>query len=179
VQPLILTWHGPIDLQVFEKARASSVSLDVPPTGRPVVYLWCISIVRRGEEGLAVYYVGSTGDFQKRMREHCKALVGRKWSLFDPKDAVRGEINIRYIPGYDPWHPDLEEVMREDLSLIKVFWAGVQDKPQKQVEGALKGKLTRKQETRGYHYSQEQMILKLHHNDVENCFPEGCKIIGL
>lgn len=176
MQRLILDWRGPIDLQAFEKTLASSVSFEDPPNNRPVVYLWCIRIVRRGEDGLAVNYVGSTRQFQTRMRTHCHALVNRKYSLFDPQDAVRGEITILYIPKYDEWDPSFEQVAREDLSLIKVFWAEVED-DLKEVEGALKAELTRKQETRGYLYSQEQMKLR-HHRVFEHRFPDGCKIIG-
>ena len=177
MQRLILNWRGPIDLQTFEKTQASSVSLDDPPNNRPVVYLWCIRIVRRGEDGLAVNYVGSTRQFQTRMRRHCQYWVNGKYSLFDPQDAIRGEINIRYIPRYDQWDSCFEQVARADLSLIKVFWAEVEDKP-KEVESALKLKLTRKQETRGYLYSQEQMTSKLHHDFIENRFPDRCRIIG-
>jgi hypothetical protein len=111
------------------------------------------------------------------MHQHCDAWIHGKYSLFDPQDAIHGEINILYMPGYDQWEHGLEQVAREGLSLIKVYWADVEDKP-KEVEDALKLKLTRKQETRGYLYSQEQMTFKLHHDYIENRFPEGCKIIG-
>lgn len=196
MQPLILNWHGPINLQVFEKARASSASSkaslaqddelkektkasDVPPTASRVVYLWCIRIVRRGEDCWAVYYVGSTQQFQRRMRDHCNKLVGGKYSLFDPEDAVRGEINMLYFPDYDEWHSPLERVARENLSRVKVFWAEVVgDWNETHVEGALRTKILRKQETRGYHYGQEQASLKLHHDFVKNHFPDGCKVIS-
>lgn len=181
MQPLILNWHGPIDLQVFEKAQASSVPLNVPPANSRVVYLWCIRIVRCGEDCWVVYYVGSTQQFQeRRMREHCNKFIGGKYSLFDPDDVVRGEINILYIPGYDERHSRLEKLARDNLSHIKVFWAEVAgDWDEKDVEGALRIKILRKQETRAYHYGQEQASLKLHHEFVNNRFPDGCKVIGL
>lgn len=196
MQPLILNWYGPIELQVFEETQASSVSSqvglaqddelkqkttarDVPPTGSRVVYLWCIRIVGRGEDHWAVYYVGSTQQFRRRMRDHCNNWVGGNYSLFDPEDADRGEINILYIPGYGEWQPRLEKVARENLSRIKLFWAEVVgDWNETQVEGALRIKILRKQETRGYHYGQEPASLKLHHDFIKNRFPDGCKVIG-
>jgi hypothetical protein len=179
MERIALRWHGPIDLQVFEAPRPITLTLDVSSTGKPVVYLWCMRINYRGGDGLAVYYVGSTRRFPERMREHYDDWINGKSSLFNPRDVVRGEINIVYMPNYDKWVPGLDQVAKENVSLIKIFWAVVQDEHEKEVEGVLKVKLWRKQETRGYQCSQEQMRYKIHHNLVENFFPEGCNIIGL
>lgn len=179
MQRLILIWHGPIDLEAFVPSRVSTLGFNLPPVGKPVVYLWSIETNCRAENDRFVYYVGSTKDFPKRMKVHCDGLVSGSSTLFDPKDAVRGEINIVYIPAYDPWTPCLEQVAREDIRLVKILWASVDNAPEKEVEGALKLKLWRKMKTRGYQCSIENRIYKIHDDLIENRFPDGCKVSGL
>jgi GIY-YIG catalytic domain len=179
MQPLILTWHGPIDLEAFVPLRVSTLQFNILPPGKPVVYLWTIGTNCREENDKSVYYVGSTKDFPKRMKEHCNDWVSGSSTLFDPKDAVRGEINIVFIPGYDQWTRNLEHVARENIRLVKIFWASVEDAPEKEVEGALKLKLWRKMKTRGYQLSIENRLYKIHHDQIENRFPDGCNVSGL
>lgn len=164
MRPLVLTWHGPIDLEAFMPLRVSTEQFNVPSASMPVVYLWAIETNCGEENGRSVYYVGSTRDFPERMKQHCGHCASGRSTLFDPKDVVHGEVNIVYIPGYDQWTSSLEQVARENIRLIKLFWANVETISEKEVEGALKLKLWRKMKTRGYQLSMENRSYKIHHD---------------
>lgn len=179
MQPLILSWHGPLDLEAFLPLKVSTLKFNGPSAGKPVVYLLTIGTSCHGENDRSVYYVGSTKDFPKRMKDHCDGWVSGRSTLFDPKDAVLGEINIVYIPDYDQWTPNFEQVARENIRLVQVFWASVENISEKDVEGALKLKLWRKMKTRGYQLSIENRSYKIHHDQIENRFPDGCNVSGL
>ena len=80
---LELSFAGPFtflngDNSVFKSPFASSAG----------VYLWTIR--QRSDSSHLIHYVGETGSFAKRHREHLIHILGLNYGIFDPDKAQEG-----------------------------------------------------------------------------------------
>ncbi|MCU0607253.1 MAG: hypothetical protein MUF78_07505 [Candidatus Edwardsbacteria bacterium] len=85
---IVLDFQGPYtftngDRYLFDSGYARS----------PGIYLWMITDGKTRKK--YVHYIGETGSFGKRQREHVVQLTGLNYAILDPESARHGE--VKYV----------------------------------------------------------------------------------